>query len=195
MHGARPSRQPPLVAWAVRRLGDDRDTALRTIGEAVSAEPPLHGPVDLRGAFGPAAAPHADDVRRLTERGDGWTRQRAALALWSITGEPEPSATVLAEGVRAEHVLQDGEDGEDGEDDESDEGGEYGEYGEYGGLYGVFHDALRGLVRIGRATPEVRATRRRVRAAGRRLSPHRDYRAVLDDEAIRATTDEVLALP
>ncbi|MBO7940624.1 hypothetical protein JTP77_032550 [Streptomyces sp. S9] len=173
-----------LVAWAVWRLGGDRDAALRTIGEAVSAaEPPLHGPVDLLGAFGPAAAPYADDVRRLMERGDGWTRQRAALALWSITGEPEPSATVLAEGVRAEHVLPDDKDGEGGE------------YGEHGGLYGVFHDALRGLVRIGRATPEVRATLRTVRAADRRLSPYRDHRAVLDDEAIRATIDEVLALP
>ncbi|MGM9385497.1 hypothetical protein [Streptomyces antibioticus] len=166
-----------LVAWAVWRLGGDRDAALRTIGEAVSAaERPPHGPVDLLGTFGPAAAPYADDVRRLMERGDGWTRQRAALALWSITGEPEPSATVLAEGVRAEHVLP----------DEGSEGG---------GLYGVFQDALRGLARIGRVTPEVRATLRRVRAADRRLSPYRDHRAVLDDEAIRATIDEVLALP
>ncbi|GAB7110725.1 hypothetical protein JCM4814A_90430 [Streptomyces phaeofaciens JCM 4814] len=163
------------VAWAVWRLGGDRDTALRLIGEAVQAqEEPLYGPVDLLGEFGPAAARHADRVRFLMEHGGTWVRLRAAIALWSITGAPEPSASVLEEYVRADHVLADTAQG---------------------GLYGSFHDALRTLARIGRVTPAVRATLRTVRAADRRLSPYRDYRAFLQDEEIRAAIDRVLALP
>ncbi|MEE1767232.1 hypothetical protein PUR34_03325 [Streptomyces sp. JV185] len=76
------------VARAAWRLGGDRDTGLRLIGEAVlTQEGPLYGPVDPLGDFGPAAAPYADRVQQLMQHGDTWLRPRAAVALWSITGE------------------------------------------------------------------------------------------------------------
>ncbi|MFG3530504.1 hypothetical protein ACGF8B_27775 [Streptomyces sp. NPDC047917] len=158
------------VAWAAWRLGGDHDSALRLIGEAVlTVEEPFHGPVHLLGDFGPAAAPYADRVRRLMEDGDTWLRPRAAVALRSITGEPEPSATVL------EEELQDVAHG--------------------GDSYGSFLHALRALARIGTASRTARAVLRTVRSFDRPLSTYRDYRAILQDETIRAAIDEVLALP
>ncbi|MCK8680195.1 hypothetical protein [Streptomyces lichenis] len=100
--------------------------------------------------------------------GDDWARPKAAVALWSITGEPEPSASVL-EGCLADVA----------------EGGD---------SYGLFHEALRALARIGTVSPEARSLLRTVRNSDRRLSTYRDYRAFLDDELIRSAIDEVLAL-
>lgn len=158
------------MAWAAWRLGGDHDTALRLIGEAVQAgEEPFHGPVHLLGDFGPAAAPYADRVRRLMEHGDTWLRPRAAVALWSITGEPEPSATVLEEDLPP--VAHGGDS------------------------YGSFLHALRALARIGTVSRTARAVLRTVRSFDRPLSTYRDYRAILQDETIRAAIDEVLALP
>ncbi|MCT2543650.1 HEAT repeat domain-containing protein [Streptomyces atratus] len=158
------------VAWAAWRLGGDPGTALRLIGEAVPAgEGPFRGPVHLLGDFGPAAAPYADRVRRLMENGDTWLRPRAAVALWSITGEPEPSATVLEEDLPPVAL-----------------GGD---------SYGGFLHALRALARIGTVSRTARAVLRTVRSFDRPLSTYRDYRAILQDETIRAAIDEVLALP
>ncbi|MFJ6890058.1 hypothetical protein ACIQRC_35165 [Streptomyces californicus] len=158
------------VAWAAWRLGGDRDAALRLIGKAVlTEEGPLYGPVDLLGDFGPAAASHAGRVRHVMERGDSWLRLRAAVALWSITGEPEPTGSVLEEYLLP---IADG-----------------------GDAYGSFLDALRALARIGTVSPAARATLRTVRGSDQRLSTYRDYRAFIQDEEIRSAIDDVLALP
>ncbi|WP_143659798.1 hypothetical protein [Streptomyces pharetrae] len=158
------------VAWAAWRLGGDRDAALRLIGEAMLAEAPHgYGPVELLGDFGPAAAPYADRVRHVMEHGERYLRSRAAVALWSITGDPGPSAAVLEEYVLP---VADGDDS-----------------------YGFFLDALRALARIGEVTPGAREALLRVRASGRRLASYRDYRAILQDEEIRSAIDDVLALP
>lgn len=158
------------VAWAAWRLGGDHDTALRLIGEAVlTGERPFHGPVHLLGDFGPAAAPYAGRVRRLMEDGDTWLRPRAAVTLWSITGEPEPSPTALEEDLPP---VAHGADS-----------------------YGSFLHALRALARIGTVSRTARALLRTVRSFDRPLSTYRDYRAILQDETIRAAIDEVLALP
>ena len=158
------------VAWAAWRLGGDRDTTLRLIGEAVlTAEEPLYGPVRLLGEFGPEAARYADRVRHVMEHGDSWGRLQAAVALWSITGEPEPTGSVLEEFLLP---IADG-----------------------GDAYGSFLDALRALARIGTVSPAARATLRTVQGSDRRLSTYRDYRAFLQDEEIRSAIDDVLALP
>ncbi|MFE5207761.1 hypothetical protein [Streptomyces sp. NPDC056600] len=158
------------VAWAVWRLGGDRDAALRLIGEAVrTGEAPLYGPVGLLGDFGPAAAGYAGRVRQVMEHGDGWPRLQAAVALWSITGETEPSASVLEEHL---HPVADD-----------------------GAAYGHFREALRALARFGTVSAAARTTLRRVRDTDRRLSHRRDYRAFLQDEETRAAIDEVLHLP
>ncbi|MER6126312.1 hypothetical protein ABT173_27560 [Streptomyces sp. NPDC001795] len=158
------------VAWAAWRLGGDRDAALRLIGEAVLAEEePFYGPVGLLGDFGPAAAPYADRVRHVMEHGGIWLRLRAAVTLWSITGEPEPSVSVLEEFLLP---IADG-----------------------GDSYGYFLDALRALARIGTVSPAARAALCTVRGSDRRLSTYRDYRAFLQDEEIRSAIDDVLALP
>ncbi|MGW2425889.1 hypothetical protein ACWC0C_42850 [Streptomyces sp. NPDC001709] len=158
------------VAWAAWRLGGDRDAALRLIGEAVlTEEGPRYGPVGLLGDFGPAAASLADRVRHVMEHGDSWLRLRAAVALWSITGEPEPSGSVVEEYLLP---VADG-----------------------GDAYGYFFEALRALARIGTVSPAARATLRTVHGSDRRLSTYRDYRAFLQDEEIRSAIDDVLALP
>lgn len=158
------------VAWAACLLGGDRDAALRLIGEAVlTEEGPFYGSIVLLEDFGPAAARYADRVRHIMEHGDGWLRLRAAVTLHSITGEPEPSGSVLEEYLRPIA-----------------EGGE---------AYGSFHDALRALARIGTVSPAARETLRTMRESDRRLSNYRDYRAFLQDEEIRSAIDSVLALP
>lgn len=154
-------------AWAASRIGGDGATALRLIGEeAGKAEAPSCG---LLADFGPAAAPYADRVRHVMETSEGWYRIEAAIALWSLTGEPEPSASVLEESVLP---MADGDDS-----------------------YGSFAEALRGLARIGRITPAARAALRTVQASDRRLSPYRDYRALLTDEHLRTAIDTALAVP
>ncbi|MFD3584366.1 hypothetical protein [Streptomyces sp. NPDC058683] len=155
------------VAWAAWRLGGDRDTALRLIGEAVLSEDRPYDVVRL-GDFGPAALPYADRLRQGMDGYDTWYEMWAAIALWSITGETEPSLSVLEKYVLP---VADG--------DES---------------YGSFLMALRAIVRIGTVSPVVRAALRTVRETDRRLSPYRDYRAFLEDEEIRSAIDETLAL-
>ncbi|MFJ6426950.1 hypothetical protein [Streptomyces hydrogenans] len=158
------------VAWAAWRLGGDRDMVLQLIGEAVLTEgEPHYGPVDLLGDFGPAASRYADRVRHVMEHGGSWLRLRAAVALWSLTGEPEPTVTVVEDYLL---LIADG-----------------------GDAYGSFLDALRALARIGTVSPAARATLRTVRGSDQRLSTYRDYRAFIHDEEIRSAIDDVLALP
>ncbi|MFJ3659994.1 hypothetical protein ACIPPM_05940 [Streptomyces sp. NPDC090119] len=158
------------VAWAAWRLGGDRDSALRLIGETVLTEDePLHVALGLLGDFGTAAARYADRVRHVMEHGDNRLRLDAAVALWSMTGEPEPTVSVLEE-----YLLPVA-------------GG--------GDAYGPFLDALRALARIGTVSPAARATLRTLRSSDRRLSEYGDYRAFLQHEEISSAIDEVLALP
>ncbi|WP_158718670.1 hypothetical protein [Streptomyces griseus] len=155
------------VVWALWRLGGDPDEALRLVGEAVLREDGLlYGPVHLLGAFGPAATPYADRVRHVMEHGDPWLRPRAAVALWRITGEPEPSASVLEADLFP--------------------------VAEGGDAYGPFLDALRALAVIGTPSPAARAALHAVRRSDRRLTAHRDHRAFLQDERIRSAIDAVL---
>ncbi|MGW7419362.1 hypothetical protein ACWGJB_04730 [Streptomyces sp. NPDC054813] len=157
------------VAWAAWRLGGDRDTALRLVGEAVLSEDGACGAALLLGDFGPVALPYADRVRQVMDDCDTWCAMWPAIALWSITGETEPSLSVLEKYVLA---VADGDDS-----------------------FGSFLTALRAIARIGTVSPAVRSALLAVRERDRRLSPYRDYRAFLDDEEIRSVIDEALALP
>lgn len=157
------------AAWAASQMGGDRTAALRLIGDAVlTEEGPYYGPVHLLTDFGPAAAPYADRVRHIMENTGGLHRIEAALALWSGTGEPEPSISVLAEFVLP---IADGGD------------------------HGLFGEALRALARIGTLTPATRAALRTVRGFDGRLAQERNYEAFLQDEELRAAIDYLLALP
>ncbi|MFG2366292.1 hypothetical protein ACGFY3_32390 [Streptomyces mirabilis] len=158
------------AAWAASHMGGDRTAALRLIGEAVlTEEGPYYGPVHLLTDFGPAAAPYADRVRHIMENTGGLHRIEAALALWSGTGEPEPSISVLAE-----FVLPIADGGDD---------------------YWRFGEALRALARIGTLTPATRAALRTVRGFDGRLAKERNYEAFLQDEELRAAIEYLLALP
>ncbi|MFF2124389.1 hypothetical protein ACFVW1_03120 [Streptomyces olivochromogenes] len=158
------------AAWAAAHMGGDRTAALRLIGDAVlTEEGPYYGPVRLLTDFGPAAAPYADRVRHIMENTGGLHRIEAALALWSGTGEPEPSISVLAE-----FVLPIADGGDD---------------------YGLFGEALRALARIGTLTPATRAALRTVRGFDGRLAQEWNYEAFLQDEELRAAIDYLLALP
>ncbi|MEV7324442.1 HEAT repeat domain-containing protein [Streptomyces sp. NPDC093970] len=158
------------LAWAAWRLGGDRDTALRLVGEAALSGDWYYATVGLLGDFGPAALPYAGAVRQLmADSGTRpWAERDAAVALWSITGEAEPSLSVLEKQVLS------------AADDES-----------HVGLL----PALRAITRIGTVPPGVRAALHGLRETDRRLSPYRDYRAFLEDEEVRSVIDEALALP
>ncbi|MFJ1548574.1 hypothetical protein [Streptomyces sp. NPDC088246] len=98
-----------------------------------------------------------------------WSTVPAAVALWSITGEPERSVSVLEEYLPP---IVNG-----------------------GNAYGYFLDALRALARIGTISPAARTILRTVLESDRRMSTYRVYRAFLQDEEIRSAIDDVLTLP
>lgn len=158
------------IAWAAWRIaGGDDGTALRRLGEAMHDEQASpYGPVLLLSDFGPAAAAHAGRVREVMENAK-YGKATAAVALWRITGDPGPTLSVL-EQVVARFT---------GDDDR----------------YGDLAEALRGFLRIGTVTPAARRALRLVEARDPRLSNDRDYRAVLDDQELRAAIAAVLALP
>ncbi|MFG2976949.1 HEAT repeat domain-containing protein [Streptomyces sp. NPDC048331] len=68
-------------------------------------------------------------------------------------------------------------------------------YAAEGEWHGTFAAALDALTRHGHLTPPVREALTALRAADRRFSEYGDYRAVLQDERIRARIDRALALP
>ncbi|MET9790990.1 hypothetical protein [Streptomyces canus] len=118
--------------------------------------------------FGTAAAPYADRVRNALESELPGIRLQAAIALWSITGDPGPARPLLEGEFLAMAA-----------------GGEH---------YGSFGEALGALIRHG-GTPSERARTalESLRAQDARLSPCGDYRAVLDDEKFRALIDTALS--
>lgn len=134
----------------------------------LNEEGPFYGPVHCLADFGPSATPYADRVRHIMENTEGWQRLQAAVTLWSITGEAEPSVPVLEEFVLP---IADGDDG-----------------------YGGFGEARRALAKMGRVTPAVHAPLRAVTEFDRWLSQRRDYRSFRDDEQLRAAVGDVLTL-
>lgn len=61
--------------------------------------------------------------------------------------------------------------------------------------YGHLTEALHAFLRICTVTPAARRALRLVEARDTRLSPYRDYRAVLGDQELRSAVAAVLALP
>ncbi|WP_226967177.1 hypothetical protein [Streptomyces phaeolivaceus] len=162
----------PWLHWVLWRIGDaDPAEALRAVGETLSVEGEEGGSgmVGPLADFGAEAAPYTDRVRHALTSRHGWTRTDAAITLWSITGDPGLALPRLEEEIL-----------------EFTAGGEW---------YGSFARTLRTLVRCRTPTPAVTAALRLLRAQDHRLSPHTDYRAILQDEELRALIDEVLALP
>ncbi|MCX5397647.1 hypothetical protein [Streptomyces sp. NBC_00102] len=160
------SGDPLYMEWCALRVGGHTSAAVRLAGEEMTSP---ERAVFLLGGFGPEAAPYAPRVREILDGSAGPTRLDAAVTLWSITGEPEPSASVLEEFVLP---VADGGDG-----------------------WGSFLAALRTLAEIGRITPEARAALHTVKGFDRRLTPGRDHSDILQDQTIRAAIDDVLALP
>ncbi|MCX4960682.1 HEAT repeat domain-containing protein [Streptomyces virginiae] len=68
-------------------------------------------------------------------------------------------------------------------------------YAADGQWHGMFTTALDALAHHGHLTPPVREALTTLKAADRRLSEYGDYRAVLQDEEIRARIDRLLVLP
>ncbi len=157
------------IAWAAWRIAGDDGTALRLLGEAVEHDQgPWYGPVALLSDFGSAAAEHAGRVRQIVE--DAKHGQvEAAVALWAITGNPQPTLSVLENTVLS--------------------------FTEEDDRYGYLLGALRGFIRIGATTPAARKALNIIRARDRRLSHYRDYRAILDDQELRSAMEAVLTLP
>ncbi|MFF1370964.1 HEAT repeat domain-containing protein [Streptomyces virginiae] len=68
-------------------------------------------------------------------------------------------------------------------------------YAADGQWHGMFTTALDALTHHGHLTPPVREALTALKASDRRLSEYGDYRAVLQDEEIRARIDRALTLP
>ncbi|MEV7024118.1 hypothetical protein [Kitasatospora sp. NPDC093558] len=149
-------------------LGEDRGTALRLVGDAVTAaEEPGGGPIDALADFGLDAAPHAEHVRIAMENSRYWPRLTHAITLWSITGEAEPSRQVLEEFVLP---VADGGEG-----------------------FHLFGQALRALVRMGAIGPVTRAALLTIRRSDGRLCGDGGYPMILRDQELRALIDLALA--
>ncbi|MDH6130287.1 HEAT repeat domain-containing protein [Kitasatospora sp. GP82] len=157
-----------FVAWTAAYIGEDREAALRLVGDAVmTAEEPGYGPIGALTDFGLDAAPYADRVRLAMENSTHWPRLTAAITLWSITGQAEPSMQVLEEFVLP---IADGGDG-----------------------FGFFHEALQALIRMGEISPAIRAALLTVRQSDRRLSTDGGYPMILRDEELRGLVEQALA--
>ncbi|MET4925665.1 HEAT repeat domain-containing protein [Streptomyces sp. PSRA5] len=155
------------VAAVAMRITADRAAALRFFGDAVlTAGAPGYGPVGALADFGPDAAPYADRVRSVMERGSHGIRLTAAITLWSITGRTEPTLRVLEE-----YVLPTADD-DDG--------------------LGLLQKALHALIGMGEVSPAIRAALLTVRQSDRRLSTRWNYEGILQDERLRALIDEAL---
>jgi len=152
------------VAAAAVRIGGDRAAALRFFTDAVlAAEEPGYGPIGGLADFGL----DADRVRFAMEKSTHWPRLTAAITLWLITGQAEPSMQVLEEFVRP---IADG-----------------------GDSFGFFRDALQALIRMGEMSPAIRAALLTVRQSDRRLSTDGGYPMILRDEELRALVEQALA--
>ncbi|MFF1303608.1 HEAT repeat domain-containing protein [Streptomyces sp. NPDC058307] len=165
-----PEENNTWLHWVLWRIGDDPAGNLRAVGESLPVTSQAGGlaAVDFLADFGPAAAPYADRVRNALESELGGVRLRAAIALWSITGDPEPARPLL----EAEFLAMAA-------------GGEH---------YGSFCEALSALIRLGGTLGEpARTALESLRARDARLSAYGDYRAILDDEKFRALIDTALS--
>lgn len=91
-----------LFAWARARLGDDPARALDVLGPALAADGVFHTTTRYVGDLGTAAVSQAGRLRVLLATGYpvDWTSVEAAIALWKVTGDPEPSRPALEETVR-----------------------------------------------------------------------------------------------
>ncbi|MFD9029660.1 HEAT repeat domain-containing protein [Streptomyces sp. NPDC059567] len=157
-----------LVALTAARIGEDRETALRLVGEAVTAsEESGYGPISALAAFGHDAAPYAARVRSAMENAPHWHRLTAAITLWEITGRIEPSMRVLEEFVLP--------------------------IAEGGDSFGSFREALRTLIRMGEISPAIHAALLTVRQSERRLSAEGGYPMILHDQELRGLVEEAIA--
>ncbi|MBC3839192.1 hypothetical protein GXW82_00235 [Streptacidiphilus sp. 4-A2] len=159
------------VTWTAAWISGNREAALRLVGEAVlAAQEPGYGPFGALAGFGLAAAPYAERVRSIMETStQPWTQLSAAVTLVSITGEAGPAMAVLEQCVLA--------------------------IAAGGDLFGVFHDALRALIRLGGTSPAIRTALLAVRESQRRLSQLDGYQGILQDEELRALVEQALACP
>ncbi|MER6179706.1 hypothetical protein [Streptomyces sp. NPDC001652] len=171
----RMSLQPPenrrWLHWVLWRIGGaDPAETLRALGQTLPkpGEPPYF-PFGQLADFGRRAAPYADELRRILAEAEDVFAVDVAVALWTVTEEPEPARTLLEEQVLA-FTSGDHE------------------------LYGLFHSALRTLIRFRAIGPAVRDALRALRDQDRRISAYGDYRAILQDEEFRELIDEALAV-
>ncbi|MFJ2237359.1 hypothetical protein [Streptomyces sp. NPDC087859] len=157
--------------WVLWRIGGaDPADALRALGETLPkpGEPPYF-PFGQLADFGRRAAPYADELRRILTEAEDVFGVEVAIALWTVTEEPEPARPLLEE-----QVLTFASGGHE--------------------LYGLFYPALRTLIRFRAIGPTVRDALRALRDQDRRISAYGDYRAILQDEEFRELIDEALAV-
>ncbi|OIJ88474.1 hypothetical protein [Streptomyces colonosanans] len=157
-----------LFAWARVQLGDDPQPALELLGAALGKDGVFHAAIRYLGDLGPQAVGQADRLHYLMERAHpgSWEQIEAAVALWKVTGAPEPSLQSLEQAVLP--LAQ-------------------------GRYLPVMRRAVEGLADIGRLGAETRVALEAALTLDRRLTSSGSWRSFVEDEQIRHAVHQLLA--
>jgi HEAT repeat protein len=154
------------AAWACWKVGGEPGPAVQALREAAAGPERPRFVLGMMADLGPHASCHTQRLRSLTTDRDVWTRVEAAYALWAVTGESDTAAPVLTAALR--------------------------ELAE-GAYRPVMLPAVRHLARIGRAGEPDIPLLRGVLARNQRFRSSGGWRGFIEDEAIRAAVEELLA--
>ncbi|MET8630891.1 HEAT repeat domain-containing protein [Kitasatospora sp. NPDC004669] len=164
-HATAGGRDADLAAWSYWRLGGDPDAALAVLGPAAT-EGRFPGPALRRLAeLGPHATPYAHRLREMAASDDAWVSVEAAYALWSATGDTGTAVPALLTVCRP--LTQ-------------------------GSYLPAMLAAVRHLTHIGPAAHPAATLLAQALTLDDRLSTSADWRAFVDDEAIRAAVTELV---
>lgn len=156
-----------LFVWARARLGDDPQPALELLGAALEEDGVFHAAIRHMGDLGPRAVGQADRLHCLMEgaHAESWEKVEAAIALWKVTGAPEPGLQSLEQAVLP--LAQ-------------------------GRYLPVMRRAVEGLAGIGRLGAETRCALEAALTLDRRLTSSGSWRSFVEDEQIRQAAHQLL---
>ncbi len=159
-----PDRVRRRAALAAFRIAGDPLLVSSRLGYDLSAD--AAGACRMAAAIGRAAAAHAPRIRALLSSQDDWARVEAAHAVWRVTGEAAESVSILASTL----------------DSVAD-----------GMAFPVTRPAARYLAAIGPEAAPAVPILRRLLADDRRHAYFGGWRAIAEDEELRAAVSEALA--
>ncbi|MGW0575650.1 hypothetical protein ACWD25_06705 [Streptomyces sp. NPDC002920] len=155
-----------VAAWAYWKLGGEPGPALEAVGGVATGAGIPRPALRILADLGPHAARYADQLRAMTADNDPWTRVEAAHALWATTGDTGTTVPAMTSAVQG---LAEGT------------------------WLPVMLPTVRYLARIGHAARPTAQLLRDVLSRDQRLRCYGGWRGFVQDEAIRAALEELLA--